>query len=183
MATETLNTPVPAWMAVPAAGWDVKTRLGAPAVRHHLGMTGADHRDLVAVKIDRQAQHRRECPEDRALGALAACLIAVAVARLAAGRARSGTVTLSTTGHTAPIVGASSFSIAENNKALAAVGTIKPTASYSGQKFSFAISGTDASSFAIDAAKGSITISCTSTIARAERSSRWARIRSTRSGR
>src|ERR1700761_4646294 len=32
MATETLNTPVRAWMAVPAAGWDVKTRLGAPAV-------------------------------------------------------------------------------------------------------------------------------------------------------
>src|SRR5262249_40308080 len=49
-------------------------------------------------------------------------------------------------------------SIAENNKALALVGTIKPTASYSGQKFSFAINGADAGNFAIDAAKGSITV-------------------------
>jgi hypothetical protein len=69
------------------------------------------------------------------------------------------TVTLSSAGiRMVPTVNAATFTIAENNKPLAKVGSVVPLAAYSGQKFTFNdLSGTDAASFAIDA-KGGITL-------------------------
>jgi hypothetical protein len=72
------------------------------------------------------------------------------------------TITLSTTGRMAPIVNPVSLTIAENNSktdGTTKVGSLKPLAAYSGQKFLFSttLSGPDASSFRIDAA-GNITL-------------------------
>ncbi len=68
-------------------------------------------------------------------------------------------VTVSATGRNAPIVNTTTLSINENNKSGAKIGAVVPVASYAGQKFgSFAISGADAANFAIDPAKGMITV-------------------------
>jgi endonuclease/exonuclease/phosphatase family metal-dependent hydrolase len=77
----------------------------------------------------------------------------------AASNSNTVTVTLDNTGiEMSPTVAASTFTIAENNKSLATVGKVVPTAAYTGQKFSFSgLTGADFASFEIDS-KGVIKV-------------------------